>query len=469
MPVAFDASVSADHQAYFFDVCGRWSKTAGVQCVPASVGEDALTVIAGPPMSGCHSVVGYGPHYRALNLEASCWSDSLVLHEIGHALGLLHEHQRADRDAFVAVDYSNVQPAYRFAFDHGFGRTHGPYDLRSVMHYQFYAFAADGGRPSLTPRDAQSLPMHEMGGGLAFGSQIFPSSGDRAAMRSIYGANAGIPGPPGRLRLIAAAGNAVGLAWDPPSGGTPSQGYRIEVGTDAAFTHLSAALPVDSSVTSVAGTLPSGVRHVRIIPWNGAGDGVPSDTLTFQLPGGQVIVPPQPPMLAATTTPFNPITLAWQPGGGGLPAAYTVVAGTTPTASDLGVFPMGAATKLTGNVPLDVPIYLRVIAANGAGSAVSSVVSVHVPSHPVIYPPVLQPALVTGRTVFLSWTPSAGATSYTVLARLTDDGPAVASWSVAGHSATVPNVPSGTYRVSIRATIGSTTTGESNRIWVAVP
>lgn len=469
MSVVFEGAVSAEQQAYFFDVCGRWSDAADVRCVAASPGDEALTVTAGAPGSGCHSVVGYGPYYRLMNLEASCWYDGVVLHEIGHALGLLHEHQRPDRDAFVAVDYANIQPAYRFAFDYGFGRAHGPYDLRSVMHYQWYAFAADGGRPALTPRGGQPTLMHEMGGGVASGSSVFPSVGDRAAMRSIYGANVAVPAAPGHLRLGHVAGNTVNLVWDWPAGVAPAQGYRIEVASDAAFSRIDAALPLGQNVTSVSGALPSGVRHIRIVPWNGAGDGVPSNTLSFQLPGGELIVPPQAPTLTATAAPFNPVTLAWQPAGGGQPTAYTVVAGTTPTTSDLGVFPMGTATSLTGSVPLDVPIYLRVIAANTAGTAVSDVVSLQIPSQPVLSAPILQPAIVSGHTVVLSWTPTAGATLHTVHARLTDDGPVVASWTVPGHTVTVPNVSPGAYRVSISATVGGISTGESNRIWIVVP
>ena len=31
-----------------------------------------------------------------------------IVHEFGHALGLLHEQNRLDRDEFVKVNYNNI-------------------------------------------------------------------------------------------------------------------------------------------------------------------------------------------------------------------------------------------------------------------------------------------------------------------------------------------------------------------------
>ena len=60
-------------------------------------------------------------------------------HEIGHALGMHHEHARPDRDDHVTVDFNNIEPDKEGNFVQTSisavtcART--PYDLGSIMHY----------------------------------------------------------------------------------------------------------------------------------------------------------------------------------------------------------------------------------------------------------------------------------------------------------------------------------------------
>ena len=56
-----------------------------------------------------------------------------VLHEIGHIVGLWHEHQRNDRDRYIWVAPEDALGNYDHMSSRGLNS--GPYDYGSVMHY----------------------------------------------------------------------------------------------------------------------------------------------------------------------------------------------------------------------------------------------------------------------------------------------------------------------------------------------
>ena len=63
----------------------------------------------------------------------------LYLHEIGHAIGLVHEHQLPNRDDFIEILTYNVQPNMRIWFNkyssQEVDQMKVPYEYSSVMHY----------------------------------------------------------------------------------------------------------------------------------------------------------------------------------------------------------------------------------------------------------------------------------------------------------------------------------------------
>lgn len=63
----------------------------------------------------------------------------LYLHEIGHAIGLIHEQNRPDRDEFIRINVQNIQPGLQSQFEkypESYINTRNvQYDFPSVMHY----------------------------------------------------------------------------------------------------------------------------------------------------------------------------------------------------------------------------------------------------------------------------------------------------------------------------------------------
>ncbi|XP_005104709.2 zinc metalloproteinase nas-15 [Aplysia californica] len=107
---------------------------------------------------GCNSRLGMVGGIQVLNLQApGCRYKGLYLHEIGHAMGLVHEHQLPDRDNYIEILYHNVSPHMRIWFNKytakEVNQMNVPYEYSSVMHYGITAFSYDGKAQTIRAKD----------------------------------------------------------------------------------------------------------------------------------------------------------------------------------------------------------------------------------------------------------------------------------------------------------------------------
>jgi hypothetical protein len=204
--------------------------------------------------------------------------------------------------------------------------------------------------------------------------------------------------------------------------------------------------------------------------WDAPGLGVTiTDALLTVAPASPA---PMAPTLIADRSAANPVALTWLAGAGASPGDYTLVVGSTSGAANVGVFPMGATTAITTSAPPGTTLFARVIGRNGAGSATSNEIRLHVLSQLPVAPaaPAMAAPVVTGPTVRLSWQAAGAITGYTVLARYAPGGAVIASIPVApgGSPLTIGGVGRGTYYVSVVATNGALASPESNLVTVVV-
>ncbi|XP_052224003.1 uncharacterized protein LOC127839660 [Dreissena polymorpha] len=129
-----------------------------------------------PDIGRCESFVGRltGPQYISLDPQI-CMTVPIILHEIGHAIGLYHEHMREDRDNYLTVNYKNISQEYYDQFitlsADQYLDFNKPYDYHSIMHYGKRFFANPSDAISIEPTDktyldiigeAQHLSFHDV-------------------------------------------------------------------------------------------------------------------------------------------------------------------------------------------------------------------------------------------------------------------------------------------------------------------
>lgn len=128
---------------------------------------------------------------QSLSIDKDVNSKGTPMHEIGHALGMIHEHCRVDRDDDIIVYMDNIKKDKRHNYEkvssnllmtNGTSNSNYPLsskiDFNSVMLYSSWSgFAIDQTKPVMVKKDLTDF----------YGQRDYISRNDKFIMHSFYG------------------------------------------------------------------------------------------------------------------------------------------------------------------------------------------------------------------------------------------------------------------------------------------
>ncbi|XP_059145365.1 uncharacterized protein LOC131932473 [Physella acuta] len=151
IPYVFNFTFPPQDRDAILSAMAEWEKATCIRFRLASA--DDTDVVVFRDGRRCSTNIGRIGGQQAVTLAKTCRSKRILIHELGHVLGLIHEHQRHDRDKYVRVLLENVrnmsQERYQFSklLTGSITDKTVKYDYTSVMHYGRNYFARS---PDLT-------------------------------------------------------------------------------------------------------------------------------------------------------------------------------------------------------------------------------------------------------------------------------------------------------------------------------
>ena len=108
--------------------------------------------------AGCYSYIGMIGGKQDIVIDT--WGKPAdIAHEIGHALGLLHEQAKSTRDQYVNVITENIESGHEHNFDiFPNSLNTQEFDFNSLMLYSSWAFSIQNGvKPTITKKDGSTF------------------------------------------------------------------------------------------------------------------------------------------------------------------------------------------------------------------------------------------------------------------------------------------------------------------------
>ena len=182
IPYVLHDDLTAIEKTRVLEAAQHWNDNTAISLIPLNDAPENLQqdYLMFTPGKGCASWVGRQGGEQDVWVGADCSTGSMI-HEIGHAVGFVHEHTRPDRDQYITIAWDNIALEKQHNFDvpdHAV-KTRGAYDYNSIMHYGEMFFSTNGS-PTIVAANDEAINM---------GQRVSLSEGDITAVQALYGSD----------------------------------------------------------------------------------------------------------------------------------------------------------------------------------------------------------------------------------------------------------------------------------------
>ena len=192
----FDSSVSSSMRTKITTVFSGLENRTKLDFKPAAHSAPRSTYVFITQVSGSDGAATVGKTSNPGFTIGGGASPRTILHEIGHVVGLHHEHQRSDGEDFLDYFLSNAKWKNRkWIKPLSYAVPHGTMDFTSVMMYYSCLFSKDGGGFVGNCDSSNATHLTNTGSVVSVNRAASDySSADLAAINAIYNTNVSCSG-----------------------------------------------------------------------------------------------------------------------------------------------------------------------------------------------------------------------------------------------------------------------------------
>jgi len=187
---SWDPNIHPESKKAAIGAMAEWARKTCIKFQEAPAGKGVLWIQSSPVgQGGCYAHLGYSAVFdHKMNLEnPGCSTVGVALHELGHVIGLDHEHARPEAVQYVELHLENAEEWWKQWLT-PYDKTRGdmsagiPYDLGSIMHYGPYAGSLKRGELRTI-----SIIKNDTWGNCKVGQRTTLSEGDILTVNKWYG------------------------------------------------------------------------------------------------------------------------------------------------------------------------------------------------------------------------------------------------------------------------------------------